>query len=51
MVGSGTHFWAYVNDKMFVHGHAKELGAGRAGFNIDGNGLILMDKIQLQAIQ
>lgn len=50
-VGSGTHFRGYVNKKLLIHGHADEAAAGRVGFRIEGNGPVLLDKIQVQAIQ
>jgi hypothetical protein len=46
-VGNGTHFRAYINKEMAVHGHGEAPEAGSVGLKIDGNGTILIDSISL----
>ncbi|WP_445664702.1 DUF2231 domain-containing protein [Fodinibius sp. AD559] len=46
-VGNGTHFRAYINKEMAVHGHGAAPEAGSVGLKIDGNGIIFIDSISL----
>ncbi|WP_445664338.1 DUF2231 domain-containing protein [Fodinibius sp. AD559] len=46
-VGNDTHFRAYINKEMAVHGHGEAPEAGKVGLKIDGNGTILIDSISL----
>lgn len=47
VVGSGTHFRGYVNQKMAVHGHGDVTTPGAVGLRIEGEGTLLIDKIEL----
>lgn len=44
-VGNGTHFRAYINKEMAVHGHGDPPEAGNTGFKIKGPGTVLIDRI------
>ncbi|WP_138429192.1 DUF2231 domain-containing protein [Fodinibius saliphilus] len=44
-VGNGTHFRAYINKEMAVHGHGDAPDPGKIGLKIDGQGSILIDKM------
>ncbi len=46
-VGNGTHFRAYINKEMVVHGHGDAPEAGRVGLRIDGRGTLIIDSISL----
>lgn len=46
-VGNGTHFRAYINKEMAVHGHGDAPEPGSIGLKMDGSGTILLDKIVL----
>lgn len=50
-VGNGTHFRAYINKEMAVHGHGEAPHPGSIGLKIDGSGTILLDKIALTQLQ
>jgi len=39
-VGSTGHFRGYINDKLIVHGHAKDLPPGTTGLAFSGSGSI-----------
>lgn len=45
-VANGTHFRAYINKDMAVHGHGDAPQAGSIGLKIDGNGTLLIDAIE-----
>ncbi|MBO6793131.1 MAG: hypothetical protein JJ895_04415 [Balneolaceae bacterium] len=47
VVGDGTHFRGYINQEMVVHGHGDAPNPGAVGLLIEGNGTILIDKIEL----
>jgi uncharacterized membrane protein len=47
VVSDGTHFRGYINQEMVVHGHGDAPNAGAVGLLIEGNGTILIDKIEL----
>jgi uncharacterized membrane protein len=51
VVGDGTHFKGYIDDKLSTHGHGPELEPGTAGFIISGNGTILLDKIEVKSLK
>jgi len=46
-VGNGTHFRAYINKEMAVHGHDDAPKAGSVGLRLDGNGTVRIDRITL----
>lgn len=47
VVADGTHFRGYVNREMKVHGHGDAPESGKAGIKVEGNGSILISKIEL----
>lgn len=47
VVGNGTHFRAYINKEIAVHGHGDAPEAGSIGIKLQGSGTILIDKIEL----
>ncbi|MDZ7715165.1 MAG: hypothetical protein U5J95_03030 [Balneolaceae bacterium] len=47
VVGNGTHFRAYINKEMAVHGHGDAPEAGSIGIKLQGSGTVLIDKITL----
>ena len=49
--GGGGHFRGYVDEEQYTHGHADDLPPGQFGFRFDGNGMILIGSIQVQAVQ
>lgn len=51
VVGDGTHFRGYVNDKLITHGHGDELAAGLFGIGFSGKGKILIDKFDVTNIK
>ncbi|WP_020404878.1 DUF2231 domain-containing protein [Gracilimonas tropica] len=46
-VVNGTHFRAYINKEMAVHGHGDAPNAGAAGLRLNGSGVIIIDKVSL----
>jgi uncharacterized membrane protein len=46
VVGDGTHFRGYIDDKLYTHGHAPELKPGSVGLIIKGTGALLFNKIE-----
>jgi hypothetical protein len=50
VVGDGTHFRDYIDDKLYTHGHGSELKPGTVGFVINGDGTILIDKIEVKSL-
>jgi len=46
-VGNGTHFRAYINKEMAVHGHSDAPEAGSVGLRLDGTGTVLIDRMTL----
>jgi len=50
VTGDGDHFRGYVNDEMIVHGHADPLPPGRAGMGVDGQGPVLIQRLQARRI-
>jgi len=51
VVGDGTHFRGLINDTLYTHGHAPELPPGTAGLAINGEGSILLDKIDVKSLR
>jgi uncharacterized membrane protein len=51
VVGDGTHFRGYINDKLYTHGHGPELRPGTVGLIINGDGAILLDKIEVKSLK
>ncbi|MEP1305413.1 MAG: DUF2231 domain-containing protein [Balneola sp.] len=47
VVGNGTHFRGYINKEMVVHGHGDAPKAGSVGFKVEGNGTVLLEKMDL----
>ncbi len=46
-VVNGTHYRGYINRDMAVHGHGDAPRAGKVGLRLEGEGTILIDKIEL----
>lgn len=46
-VANGTHFRAYINKEMAVHGHGDAPEEGAVGLRLNGDGSVLIDKIEL----
>lgn len=46
-VGNGTHYRAYINKELKVHGHGDAPSPGQVGIRLDGKGYILIDRITL----
>ncbi|NGP90032.1 DUF2231 domain-containing protein [Fodinibius halophilus] len=46
-VANGTHFRAYINKEMAVHGHGDAPEGGKVGIKLNGQGQILIDKISV----
>lgn len=51
VVGNGTHFRGYVNKEMAVHGHGDAPESGSVGLRIEGEGSILISKIELSQLK
>lgn len=51
VVSDGTHFRGYINKEMVVHGHGDEPKAGNVGLKIEGQGKILIQKIELSQLK
>ncbi|MFP8489738.1 DUF2231 domain-containing protein [Gracilimonas sp. Q87] len=47
IVGDGTHFRAYVNREMKVHGHGDAPESGSVGLKLQGSGSVLLSKIEM----
>jgi uncharacterized membrane protein len=45
VVGNGTHFRGYINEKMVVHGHGDEPQPGNIGIKLNGSGTFLLQKM------
>ncbi|MFY0685189.1 MAG: hypothetical protein JXR20_11590 [Balneola sp.] len=50
VVGTGTHFRGYVNKEMVVHGHGDAPESGAVGLRMEGEGSILISKIELSQL-
>lgn len=50
VTGDGDHFRGYINDEMIVHGHTDPLPPGRAGMGVDGQGPVLIQRLQARRI-
>jgi hypothetical protein len=48
--GDGEHFRGYVDDQMMVHGHTEPLPPGRAGMGVNGQGPVLIQRLQARRI-
>tara|TARA_B100001123_G_scaffold331033_1_gene373162 strand:+ start:1088 stop:2167 length:1080 start_codon:yes stop_codon:yes gene_type:complete len=48
--GGEGHFRGYVNGDLITHGHADDLEPGPFGMQIQGEGRLLVDQIQIQSI-
>lgn len=46
-VVNGTHFRAYINKEMAVHGHGDAPQAGSVGLRLNGSGTVIIDSISL----
>lgn len=46
-VVNGTHFRAYIDKKMTVHGHGDAPEAGGVGLRLDGSGTVIIDSISM----
>ena len=49
--GGGGHFRGYVDEEQYSHGHADDLPPGQFGFRFNGTGTVLIESIQVQAVQ
>lgn len=49
-VANGTHFRAYINKEMAVHGHGDAPDTGKVGLRLDGNGTIIIDSISMNQL-
>ncbi len=49
-VGSSGHYRGYVNSDLVVHGHAKDLPAGTAGFYFAGKGILYLSVIKVASL-
>lgn len=49
-VADGSHFRGYINEKLFVHGHAEELTPGKVGLFISGTGKLLLKNLKVQSL-
>lgn len=47
VVGEGTHFRAYVNRELAVHGHGEAPEAGSVGLRLEGEGRVVLDRMAL----
>lgn len=48
--GDADHFRGYVNDEMVAHGHGDPLPPGRVGMQLDGQGPLLLQRMQARRI-
>ncbi|RMF51577.1 MAG: DUF2231 domain-containing protein [Bacteroidetes bacterium] len=48
VVADGTHFRAYANGRLVVHGHGPAPSPGPAGLRLDGTGTVLLDHLTVQ---
>ena len=51
VVGDGTHFRGYIDDKLLIHGHGSELQPGPVGILIEGKGDILVAWIEVISLK
>lgn len=51
VVGNGTHFRGYVNKEMAVHGHGDAPESGAVGLRMEGEGSILISKVELSQLK
>ena len=49
-VSSSGHYRGYVNEKLVVHGHAKDLPPGPTGFAFSGSGVIRISGLQVVSL-
>ncbi len=50
VTGDGDHFRGYVDNEMIAHGHADPLPPGRIGVRLDGQGPVLILRMQARRI-
>lgn len=50
VVANDTHFRGYINKEMAVHGHGDAPRSGSVGLNIEGEGSILISRIELSQL-
>lgn len=48
--GDGDHLRGYINDEMIAHGHADPLPPGRVGMGVEGQGPVLIQRVQARRI-
>lgn len=51
VVGDGKHLRGYVNGRLLVHGHGEEPALGRVGLRVDGQGQVLLQTFEVQALR
>lgn len=49
-VGNGTHFRAFINKEMVVHGHGEAPQAGSIGLRLDGSGTLIIDSMSMTQV-
>lgn len=47
VVANGTHFRAYIDKQMVVHGHGSAPDSGYVGLKLEGNGIVLLEQMEL----
>lgn len=50
VTGDGTHFRGYVGGQMIVHAHADALAPGPVGMRLEGQGRVLIRRVQARAL-
>ena len=48
--GGDGHFRGYVNGDLVAHGHDDDLPPGPFGLKVSGSGVVLLERIQVQAV-
>ncbi|MDA1029140.1 MAG: hypothetical protein O3B41_08835 [Bacteroidetes bacterium] len=51
MVSDQTHFRAYADQKLIVHGHGDDPGSGFVGIRLNGTGTVLLDFVQTVSLR
>ncbi len=46
-VANGTHFRAYIDKEMAVHGHGDAPEMGKVGLRLEGNGTLIIDSVTM----
>jgi uncharacterized membrane protein len=51
VVADQTHFRAYADQKLIVHGHGDDPGSGKVGLRLNGKGTVLLDFVQTVSLR